>query len=52
MREHIEIQAGDSILTGAPSRCRERLYLSSKNLLEFKIDNLDFIKSNIIINRI
>ncbi len=51
MREHIEIKAGDSILTGAPSRCRERLYLTSNNSVEFKIDNLDSIKSRIIIKK-
>ena len=51
MREHIEIKSGDSILTGAPSRCRERLYLKNNHLIEFKIDNLDSIKSKIIISR-
>tara|TARA_Y100000589_G_C27199325_1_gene648734 strand:+ start:13790 stop:14563 length:774 start_codon:yes stop_codon:yes gene_type:complete len=50
LREHIEINAGDSILTGAPSRCRERLYLKNNHIIEFNIDNLDSIKSRFIIN--
>ena len=51
LRKFTKINAGDSILTGAPSRCRERMYLKNHNEIKLFIEELDEIKCQLSIRR-
>ena len=50
--KYFPLKRGDSILTGAPKRCRDRLYLNTKNLLELNIKDLEYIKYELEIQKI
>ena len=51
LRNQIDIKAGDSILTGAPSRCRQRIYLADKNNIELSIEDLESVSYNLLLQR-
>ena len=47
LNSFFNLAKGDVVLTGAPQRCRERMYLSGKNTIEINIETLEKIKSTI-----
>lgn len=51
LRNQIDIKAGDSILTGAPARCRERIYLGDKNNIELSIEDLESVSYKLFLRR-
>ena len=51
LRNQVDIKAGDSILTGAPSRCRQRIYLTDTNNIELSIEDLETVSYNLILRR-
>lgn len=51
LKNFFDIKKGDSIILGAPKRCRERMYLEKKHSLEMLIEGFETIKTQISIKR-
>ena len=51
LKNFFDIKKGDSIILGAPQRCRERMYLENKHELEMTIEGFESIKTQISIKR-
>tara|TARA_B100000161_G_C33535153_1_gene407985 strand:+ start:763 stop:1539 length:777 start_codon:yes stop_codon:yes gene_type:complete len=51
LKNFFDIKKGDSIILGAPQRCRERMYLENKHELEMTIEGFETLKTRIFIKR-